>query len=88
MIEQIVNQIRVLGSNGNVKRSHPFIGFRVHGITGHCPGDAPGIADSSVHLGIYVGSMLEHEIEKLGIGGAASTAARVVIRRTRNTGGI
>ena len=89
MIEEIANQIRVLGSNGNVKRRHAFIGFCVHGITGDRPCDASGIVGGSVHLGIYVGAMLDHEIEKLRANRAtAGAAAELPIGRTRNAGGI
>ena len=90
MIEQIANQIRVLRSNGNVKRSHAFISFRVHGVTGHCTCDASGVVGGSVHLGIHVGPMLDHEIEKLRANRAATAgaAAEFPIGRTRNAGGI
>ena len=55
-----------------MKRRHSF-------ESGRLPGDTHGIAGNSRYLGIHIGSMLDHKVEKCGVGRSctATTAAAV-----------
>jgi hypothetical protein len=88
VFQQITDEVRVSGTNGDMKRGHSFVGSRVHGIACQCPGYATGVVDCSVHLSIHVGAMQNHEIEKLRIDSANTTTANVIIGSTRNACGI
>ena len=57
VIQQVSNKSRILGSNGDVERSHSFVGLCEIGVALRI-GDASGILIGAVHLGVNVGSML------------------------------
>jgi hypothetical protein len=71
--QQVFDKGRILGSSGDMERSHAFVGLCEIGVSPPI-GDAPGILIGAVHLGIHVSTMLHHQIQKLSINGSAASS--------------